>query len=298
MRYAIWLAVHTEGGRPVRHTFSHQQMSHYFGEPLSYERPLQIGVFGAVCFGFAWFSYYQKLGTNVIYIAILLGLASVVLAVWLANHIHNFPPTDEEYDGWVGAEVARMMDHAVAALHAGSTESLQVIDSAVLPGSKKSRAYGEDEVKVKRGKDGIWRYSVHDYIFVLPEVTSLATFNAKASALNQQLSEFNATTEYMYTDIVGMTTQKGEDQLFFEGENYRYAVEECSIQISNGRTVEVGAAINARPMQQTSKLPTLTTIHAQATINNFRVLLRTKKQALHGLPPGQTWSGPLGQSGP
>jgi hypothetical protein len=281
----------------VRDSFSHRQMSYYFGEPLSYKRPLQIGGFGLACIAFVFLPL--KLGANVVFITVLLGLASVALGAWFAWHTYHYPPTEEEYDGWVEAQVARMMDHARVALHAGSHENLQVIDSAVLPGSRKSKKdYQEDEVKVKRGKDGIWRYSVHDYSFVLAGASFLATFNAKVSALNQGRHEFHATTEYMYSDIVGMTTQRSEDNLEFQGKFYPYAVEECSIHISNGRTIDVGAAINARPVRQTSKLPTLTTMHAQATVTNFRELLRTKKQASYGLPPGQVWSGLAGPSGP
>lgn len=276
----------------MRDSFNPRQMSHYFGEPLSYKLPFQLGSFGLACIAFAILPL--KLGTNVVLIAVLLGVSSIALGAWRAWSIYHYPPTDEEYDGWVGAQLARMMDHAAVALHAGSSENLQIIDTAVLPGSKKGKKdYQEDEVKVKRGKDGIWRYSVHDYTFVLPGAFSLATFNAKVSALNWERHEFHATTEYMYADIVGMTTHRGKDELEFQGTTYIYAVEECAIQVSNGGKIEIGAAINAHPIQKASKLPTLTTVHAPTTINMFRDLLRNKKQASYGLPSGQTWSGPL-----
>lgn len=267
-----------------RTTFSNEQMRRYFDNDVRYGTAIWFMLAGIV--GLALAFVPAIVPQNYTLIVILVGLILLAIGTLLARRAYYSIPSDAEYDTWVESQINRMMDHARAKLHAGSTETLQLIDSVVLPGtqatrkdnSRKGANYLEGEVRAKQGKDTLWRYSTHDCTIILPAAAYLATFNAKVSALNQGRHELHATQEYSYSDIVGVTTNTLPDQVWIKDTPYDYSIEECSFKVSNGGEIVIGAAINARPLQVKSKLPILSTTNASATVNNLRLLLRTKKQ--------------------
>ena len=265
--------------------FSEERMKHYFANDLSYGAAFGFITVGIICIVVAVLAG-KNLGQSLTLYAYLAGAALLAIGAFVARYIYYSIPSDSEYEAWVERNINEMILQATAKLHPDSPQAAQIIHSVVLPGTQaeKKGQYEEGEACMKLGKDKQWHYSLHDCIVLFPADHYLAAFNAKISALNQDSQRLSTTDEYFYRDIVGVTTITKRDSVAVTVKGQitlqEYLIEECSFKVSNGSTMEMGAAIGISRLQQKSKLPDLTIsgVDPQNTVDRLRSLIRSKKQ--------------------
>ncbi len=268
-----------------REIFSNKQMGHYFANDLSYGTPFGFIAAGIICIAVAILNG-KNLGQSLTLYAFLAGAALIVIGGFVARYIYYSVPSDAEYEAWIERQTSEIILQATTKLHPDSPQAVQIIHSVVLPGTKAEQKghYNEGEACMKLGKDNLWHYSLHDCIILFPADNYLAAFKANISALNQGRQRLSSTDEYFYRDIVGVTTMTKTDYVTVtvKGQSVpqEYLIEECSFKVSNGSTMEMGAAIGVQRLQQKSKAPELTIsgVDPQDTVDKLRSLIRSKKQ--------------------
>jgi len=190
-------------------------------------------------------------------------------------------PTDQQYDQWVHAQAQAMLPRALAKFNMRSyqvTNQILRTHSFVLPGSRMASHYPEKEVQAKRGKDGQWRFSINVYTYFLPAEHYLAVYTCDVNAFDPP-SHIEQTEEYFYSDIVGVTTHPLQDTALIGKRQYRYRIEQFSLRISNGDTIDLGASLKATPLDGGQDIPVFTLPHTgfDRTLTRLRSLLRSRK---------------------
>ncbi len=208
----------------------------------------------------------------------LFGIGSIIIFYKLLA----FKPTDQEYDEWLENQSKVIVFNAVNKL---GLDLRQVINQPplrihgfVLPGTRDANKYRIDELHAKKGKDGVWRFSVNVYTYFFPEEHHLGAFVGDVNALNQSAHN-DKTEEYFYQDVVGATTYDEQDTIKFRGKDYQYRIQQFSLRITNGDSI--GASVSARPTDNRQNAPIFSIPDSgiDQTIAYIRWLLRTKKRS-------------------
>lgn len=190
-------------------------------------------------------------------------------------------PTDQQYDQWVHAQAQAMLPRALAKFNMRSyqvTDHILRTHSFVLPGSRMASHYPEKEVQAKRGKDGQWRFSINVYTYFLPAEHYLAVYTCDVNAFDPS-SCIEQTEEYFYRDIVGVTTHPLRDTAIIGERQYRYRIEQFSLRISNGDTIDLGASLKATPLDDGQDIPVFSLPHTgfDRTLTALRRLVRSRR---------------------
>jgi hypothetical protein len=146
-----------------------------------------------------------------------------------------------------------------------------------VPGLEEASRYRTDELHVKKGADGRWRFSVNVYAYFYPEEHYLATFVSSINALNQS-ERSQITAEYFYQDIVGATTGEKSATIVYHGKQYHYRIQHFALRISSGDSISI--AVGAVPADIYQHAPIFTSVDSGVDhiIASLRMLLRAKKQ--------------------
>ena len=212
---------------------------------------------------------------------IALGCLLLLISASIIGVIRRSNPTDQQYDQWVHAQAQAMLPRALAKFNMRSyqvTDHILRTHSFVLPGSRMASHYPEKEVQAKRGKDGQWRFSINVYTYFLPAEHYLAVYTCDVNAFDPS-SHIEQTEEYFYSDIVGVTTHPLRDTAIIGNRRYRYRIEQFSLRISNGDTIDLGASLKATPLDDEQHIPvfTLPQTGFDRTLTRLRSLLRSRK---------------------
>jgi len=81
----------------------------------------------------------------------------------IAANMVGSKPTDQEYDTWLRTQAQSLISRAInkLGLDPGQiTEEPLQVHGFVMSGMRDAGRYGGDAPRVKKGSDGIWRYSV------------------------------------------------------------------------------------------------------------------------------------------
>jgi len=217
----------------------------------------------------------------VVFLGLGLGAIGIVIT---AYKLFASKPSDQEYDKWLenhanalvfGAGDKLGMQRNQVEAHI-IKQTLLSIHGFVLPGMSEAYKYRIDELRAKKGKDGVWRFSVNVYTYFFPEEHHLGAFVGDVNALNQSAHN-DKTEEYFYQDVVGATVSDEQNTIEFRGKKYQYRIQQFSLRITNGDSI--GATVNARPADNRQNAPIFSIPDSgiDRTIAYLRMLLRTKK---------------------
>jgi hypothetical protein len=189
-------------------------------------------------------------------IGVLVGIVSIVYIVmtFTAN------PSDRLYEQWVNSQARALYSEGLEALgldkHSLSAPVIRIA-SVVLPGSMAAEAYPSDEVRVRRGKDGRLRYSIHVYTYFYPTRDYRAIFKGDVNAWNHSKDDaLNETYVYRYHHIMSAATHRFMDTVILEGTSYQYRIDEFCLELSNGRLIPLTAALKAKLLDRRQDAPT------------------------------------------
>ncbi len=209
---------------------------------------------------------------------ILAGLAATLIGggIIVAPMLGSTNPTDAEYDAWLKAKADTLLRRAMRKLGIDSqtTKGYLQVHSFVLPGMRESSQYRPDELRWKRGKDGIVRFSMNVYTYFFLADHSVIVFTGDVNALNQS-AHHEKTQEYFYRDIVGVTTSDEQNVIGL----HQYRLQRFSLRFSNGDTL--GTSADASPVDTRQNLPRFTVLDSgiDHTVTQLRKLLREAKQS-------------------
>jgi hypothetical protein len=189
-------------------------------------------------------------------IAVFLGLIGV-FRIWRTKRLN---PNDEQYDAWVRRQGKILYTRGLEVL--GITEAelsshALWMQSFVLPGSRDADDYEAEVVWLKEGKDGRSRSSINVYTFFYPMARSFAIFKSDVNAFYP--SQHNDLDEiYAYHHLVSATTKRIRDNIFVGEQEFPYLIEQFCLKITNGDTLQLSAAVKARPFGSVPGIPTIT----------------------------------------
>lgn len=209
---------------------------------------------------------------------ILAGLAAALIGggIIVTPMVGSINPTDAEYDAWLKAQSDTLLRRAMRKLNIDrqTTKGYLQVHGFVLPGMRESYQYRPDELRWKRGKDGIIRFSVNVYTYFFLTDQSVIVFTGDVNALNQS-AHHEKTQEYLYRDIVGVTTSDEQNVIGL----HQYRVQRFSLRVSNGDTLNVSA--NASPVDARQNLPSFAISDSgiDKTVATLRRVVREAKQS-------------------
>jgi hypothetical protein len=254
--------------------FSNEQMRRYFTEKrYSGKWIVWTAVLGLVDFcSFAFNSYIGFFGA-----AVFVSLVAYIII--RAKSI----PTDKEYDEWLKRRARGMIPRAFRKLNLDSSDlvaPLLRIDSFVLPGSRLAEYSSPDDVHMKEGKDGKWRFSVNVFMYLFPAEHSLAVFSGSVNALNQFARPVEETEEYFYDHIAGVTTSETTDNAVIYGYRYVYRIQQFSLRVVNGDNIHLGAYISASALDYNPQGPEIIppTMNVDRLLAELRTILRSNRR--------------------
>ncbi|HEX6478843.1 MAG TPA: hypothetical protein VF043_08350 [Ktedonobacteraceae bacterium] len=254
--------------------FSDEQMRRYFTEKR-YSGKWIVGtiLIGLVDFcSFAFNSYVGLLGAAVF----------VSLVSYIAIRARSIP-TDTEYDEWLKRRARRMIPRAYKKLNLDRNDLIAAplrIDSFVLPGSRLAQNFSADDVQMKEGKDGRWRFSVNVFMYLFPAEHFLAVFSGSVNALHQSARPVEETEEYFYDHIAGVTTFETTDYAVIYGYRYIYRIQKFSLRIVNGDDIDLGAYISASALDGNQQGPVIIppTMNVDRVLAELRTILRSNRR--------------------
>jgi hypothetical protein len=254
--------------------FSNEQMRRYFTE----KRYSGKWIVWTVILGLADFCSFA-FNSVVGIIGLVLFLSLIGYIVIKARSI----PTDEEYDAWLERHARAMIPRArkKLSLDRGSMIGpLLRVNSFVLPGSLPATHFSADDVLMKEGKDGKWRFSVNVFMYFFPAEHYLAVFSRSVNALNQSAPPFEESEEYFYDDIVGVTMYTTQDYAIIDEQQYVYRIQKFSLRIVNGDDIDLGAYIRASALDGNQQGPAIIppTMNVDEVLAELRAILRSKRR--------------------
>ena len=208
---------------------------------------------------------------------IFVGLAAAIIGggIIVVPRIESTQLTDTAYDAWLKAQANTLLRTAIKKLGIDSqnTQGYLQVHGFVLAGMRAPFRYRLDELRYKRGKDGIVRYGVNVFTYFFPTDQSVVVFIGDINALNPSAHN-EKTQEYFYRDIVGVTTSDEQTVIGL----YQYRVQRFSVRISNGDTIDI--SVEASPLDTSQNLPSFTVLDSgiDNTVAALRRLLREAKQ--------------------
>jgi hypothetical protein len=216
----------------------------------------------------------------------VVGIIGLVLFISLVSYIFIKAwsiPTDKEYDAWLERHARSMVPRARKKLNLERSSIIGPplrVDSFVLPGSVPALHFLTDDVQMKEGKDGKWRFSVNVFMYFFPADHYLAVFYRSVNALNQFAAPFEETEEYFYDDIVGVTTYTTQDYAVINGYQYVYRIQKFSLRIVNGDDIDLGAYIRAAALDNNHQGPAIIppTMNVDRVLAELRTILRSKRR--------------------
>lgn len=207
-------------------------------------------------------------------------LLTISFVLWLLLKLGIRVPTDQEYDAYVQAKAREHLLEALRKIGQDNLSDAQIdqilfMRGFVLEGTKNALNYRAQDILRKRGKDGIWRYSINIYTYFYPVDHQLAVFVFDINAVNKK-DRRELVQEYFYTDVVAATTEDEQDEITVDGTAHPYRTQSFALRICDGN--RISATFRSIPLDH-EKLPIydLPRDNVEKTIAQLRLLLRTNK---------------------
>lgn len=249
------------------HQISERQMKRYFtGFPLREIISVIIGIL-LLYFGFSSHSLLVLIGL----ICVLIGGGIIALRVFAT-------PSDEQFDEWLKDQSKAMLGYAINnKLNLDRSELIRPplqLHGFILPGTKAAVSYRKGDVRMKKGKDGKWRFSVNIYTFFFPADRFLAIYVGEINVFNQ-LAHHDKAFDYFYNHIVGLQEDDIQDEIVLRGTKHQYRIQALSLHVTDGSTIST--AVSAKPIDNKQPTVSIPDPGIDQTINQLRMILRSKK---------------------
>ncbi len=251
--------------------FSEAQMRRYFKGSGNRTGAISLIIVGILLIGVGLASNMQPLA--------LVGLAPIVLGFIIV--VRSSQPTDQEYDQWVDKQRALIASTALQKVHMDPSELIREplsLHGIILPGSAEANPY-RDNIYSKKGKDGLYRYSVNVFTYFFPAEHHIAVLSCDVDALDQRI-HIQHTDHYFYTDMVGINT--GEGRLQDEKERTTLLIQGFSLRVANGDAIGIGGVLSVKVLDSKNKKsgPKVAFVDTEVskTVQALLMLLRQKKQ--------------------
>ncbi len=209
----------------------------------------------------------------------LLLVALICFLIIYLTHKQN--PTDEEYDAWLEDREHRLLARGYQKHGITSQDLINAplcIKSVVPPGSSISREYRNQNVYMKQGKDGIYRFSTHAYTYFFPLRHGMAIFRSNIQA-SPTHPYFGAKDEiYPYRFLTTAETSAENDKMLIENTPHRYSMEKLHLMFSIGTKVTLSAVVKAYLLDDADDAPEsiISDTGFDTKLNRLRALLVSK----------------------
>lgn len=194
------------------------------------------------------------------------------------------PPTDEQYDAWVQKRADEELKKALAEvdqddLSEAERTRLLCVQGYALPGTKDAKKYRREDILWKDGKDGMKRYSINIFTYVLPLEHRIAVIAFHINAVNHN-DHSQVITECFYSEIVSTRIAEENELVMVNEVEYRYRTKSLILGTSDGHSVNV--TIRSLPLDREYQLPVFDFLRPEVeeTSRRLRRFIRSIKE--HG----------------
>jgi hypothetical protein len=272
--------------------FSEAQMRRYFKGSGNYTGAIFLIIVGVLLIGVGLASNMQTVAPpGLAPTLILVGLAPIVLG-FIIMVVRSSRPTDRQYDQWVDGQRALIASTALQKVHMDPSELIREplsLHGVIIPGSPEANPYGGN-IHSKKGKDGLYRYSVNVFTYFFPAEHHIAVLSCDVDALDQR-AHIEHADHYFYKDMVGVNT--GEGRLEDKKERATLLIQGFSLRVANGDAIGIGGVLSVRVLDSKNKKigPKIAFADTEVskTVQALLMLLRQKKQ---DQPPQNQWMRP------
>lgn len=235
----------------LKHVISDKKAAHYFASSASAPRWITVIMYISLC-GF----FLAILSHLLILVASLLLVA--LLCMFIKYIIHKRNTTDEEYDTWLEYQEHLLRERGYQLLDIPSgypTSSVLCIRSFVPRGSQISRLYVSQDIQMKQGRDGNWRYSVNVYTYFFPLKRGMAICKSDINVFHPQRHRDERHEMYPYSFLTTATTDPEDDRVVIEHTAYRYQSDQLYLVFSNGAMSSFSAIVQTHLLDTTQNAP-------------------------------------------
>lgn len=201
--------------------------------------------------------------------------------LWLIVRFGIQVPSDTQYDAWIDRKAKNELEKALQEedledLTLKERERLLVVRGYAVPGAKDAKQHLKQDILWKLGKDGVMRYSVNIYTYVLPLEHRIVMMRLTINTVNHRDSGQSIST-YFY-DSVGALQKVDENEIVEIDEvEHMYRTRSFCLD-TNGRNVSV--TIRSLPLDHTPDLPEFDFIqpNVEETIRKLNRYIRSIKE--------------------
>ncbi len=255
---------------PVRPLNRKQIRRYFYPKPLPYWPfiTLVIGIFMLLIGGLLQFWPF-----------FFLSIVPLVIGATFIYHEMKTNPSDADFDRWNEEQAKELGARGMQLLYLHRKDLIEPpmrITSYILPGSHTATDYLPQQVQMKQGKDGRWRFSIYVYTYIYPTADYLAVYRGDSNAFSSRQIEQHET--YLYQHIYSASLQASKDTLEWEESLIPYRTEQLYLKFFHGDFVELSATIKAMPQEQADNAPleSLPNPSFERTLMRLRQLLHTK----------------------
>jgi len=232
---------------PIRPLSRKQIRRYFYPKPLAYW-PYITSALGAIFLFMGGITHFWPF--------IFLSIVPLVIGATFIYHGMKTNPDDVDFDRWIEGEAKELATHGIRSLCLRRKDLVDApirVVSYVLPGSRTAAEYLPQQVHMKQGKDGRWRFSIYVYTYIYPTADYLAVYMGDINVFSTRRIEQHET--YLYQHIYGASLRASRDTLAWEENLIPYRIEQLCLKIFNGEIVELSAAIKAMPQEQADYAP-------------------------------------------
>jgi hypothetical protein len=218
----------------------------------------------------------------------LVGLALIVLGIIIIV-VRGSRPNDQKYDQWVDRQRELIASTALQKVHMDPSELIRAplsLHGVIIPGSDQADPY-RGNIYSKKGKDGLYRYSVNVFTYFFPAEHHIAVLSCDVDALDQR-AHMEHTDHYFYKDMVGVNT--GEVRFEDKKERATLLIQAFSLRVTNGDAIGIGGVLGVKVLDSRNKKSgpkvAFADTEVSQTVQTLLMLLRQKKQ---DQPPQNQW---------
>jgi hypothetical protein len=156
-------------------------------------------------------------------------------------------------------------------------EHILCIHGYAVPGIKDAKKYLKEDILWKKGIDGIKRYSINVYTYILPLEHRITAMTFHINAVNHADSSQNI-GDHFYDAVVFVQTVEENELVTIEEVEYLYKTKSFLLGINDGKSVNV--TIRSLPLKRDTGLPGFDFIEpdVEATIRKLRRYIRSIKE--------------------
>ncbi len=261
----------------ARSGISDEQAALYFTQKISTPRKAIVAIIVSIVLCLIAFPLH-------LFIIGIPALLLILFFLYLIYRTYKRRIKDEDYDVWLEQQESIMRGIGYQILNIPrhfSPQSVLCIRSFVPPGTSISHEYMTQDVEMKQGRDGIYRFSITVYTYFFPLQNGMAIFRCSVNAFragqyNEEQSEI-----YPYRDLSTARTVKTRDRVMVDNIAFSYQTEKLYVIFSNGEKECFSAIVRTKLLSPDSDAPTSIIQNAlfNVKLNALRALILSNGQS-------------------